>query len=267
MSKKIITIIIAFIFTMISMVMAFQWEDESGNIHHKGKHKFDKPIIEKDSKLGPWKDSPNIGSVDPKNYFCFEDDFLYDSTGQIADADVWLTTMGATIQDDAMGGQIWLGAISSSVDNMQVNGESFKLESGKPIWFETKFKLTDIDKDKWFVGFSVADTAIIASLVDGIGFGSLDNTGDIDLIIRKNSMGPTIDTGYNLTDATAVRLGFMWDGSNSKISTYINDVIYDYTVTGDYIPNDEALTPSVEVNIGAIANVIKLDYIKVIQER
>jgi len=278
MSKKIITIIIAFIFTMISMVMAFQWEDESGNVHHKGKHKFDKPVIEKDSKVGPWKDSPNMGSVDPKNYVLFMDDFTTQTVSLTANANTWLASKTGTIEDSGPGGQLKLmTGYSDETINMQVNGESFQIQKNKPIYFETRFSTSvATSSPDWFVGLMSTDTQYFDSATTIVGFmGGESSTQSIFGIVKSGGVEYSIDTGKDLVSATQTRLGFIIDNTvSTDITMYVDDSSVAQPCTGSictqFLSSSLPLYVSPAIAIQSkkqCTGYLDVDYIKVIQER
>lgn len=209
---------------------------------------------------------------------------------QTADAGEWLTSItqgGAgnatiTIEDDAAGG--WLKLLNDAADNdlinCQLNGEAFKLESGKPLVAEWRLKVTDVSETDWSVGLAIADVDIGGAVTDGFGFfggtaaGVLDSQENILAWSGKNSTNTfasnstnttKTDTGVDIADATAVTLQVAWDGQ-SKLRFYVDGALK-ATITSN-IPDDEALSPYFYVrNDGAVAQSISIDYVGVMQAR
>lgn len=233
------------------------------------------------SQLGTYRREP----APPVIFF---EDFLTGSLedghkiSSSADKGDWLAsiTQGAgtctiNVQDDAKGG--WLKILNGTADNdlanMQLNGESFKLDTS--LNFEAKIKVTDVSETDWFVGLALADTDVVGTLTgaganpgctDMIGFVCPDSTGDIDALTIKDSTVTITDTGENLADATAVTLRIEYDQPKAEARFYVNGVKVATHTTN--IPDDEALSPVFFVrNDGAVAQSLLIDYALVEQER
>ncbi len=283
MKKKSLIIAGIMVVFMVSISTAFYWNDvEKENIKHKGKHQFEgdvkltsgstltitDPLKEANSKEGPWIGSMNVGTVDPKNVYVFEDEFMSQSGNQTADDQVWLVTDGFSGQDDAPGGEVWLSAPGDSLANAQVNGESFQLTGGAPLQYEARLSITDADKASWFAGLAITDTSVLAAVTDAIGFRCPDDTGDIDFCVIQDGYIDCDDTTVNLADDTMIRLGFSADGAytDGTVIAYINGT--SFSISSTFLPHDEALTPTFELEItDTAADAMKLDYVKVQQAR
>lgn len=279
MKKTILLVLMTIVFMVTT---AFFWQKREENIKHTGKQqfradievvspaiaKFGTPVKEANSKEGPWIGSKNVGTVDPKNVFVFEDEFITQSSSSTANAETWLCKDGFTNQDDAPAGQAWLTAPSDSLVNAQVNGEAFQLTGGKALQYEARFSITDADKASWFAGLAITDTTILAGVTDAVGFRCPDDTGDIDFCVIMDSNTYCLDTTVNLADDTMVRLGFSSDGAytGQTITAYVNDT--SIAVSSTKAPHNEALTPSFEFEVtDSAADAMKQDYVKVQQER
>ena len=241
---------------------------------------FDKPIIVGETSEF-WQDCPNVALVDPSYaYVYFEDFIACGGVGSIVSETEnqapWLATLvdgGSAnaevlkIADDQPGGVFvcTTNPAANDLNNLQLNGEMFKLASGKNLWFETKIKIVDVDKTDWFIGLAITDTTILAGTTDSIGFRCPDHTGDIDYVCEKDSTETAADTGANLSDNTWVRLGFKFDGIN-RVTFFVDGV--PKAIVSTNIPDDEALTPSFEVRTSeASAHTMYVDYIKIVQFR
>jgi hypothetical protein len=265
-----------FIAVIVFVLIAFVWvipgtclTDRFERTYDKTQT-FNKPIKEKNSKVGVWRGSANIGTTDPKNVFMFEDEFIGQSSSGTANDSAWLCIDGFTVQDDAPGGEAWLTITAGSLVNAQVNGESFQCTDENKLYFETKVNITDADTASWFIGLAITDTSILAGVSDAIGFNCPDDTGDIDFCVIMDSTNvDCTDTGFDLEDGTAVRLAFSGDCSSTNVQSftaYINDNPVAHSATRS--PYNEALTPSYEFEItDSSTDVIEVDYIKIIQER
>ncbi len=225
--------------------------------------------------------------TDPESYIYIFDDFLdFDSTATTGNWVVTQATAGTAARIDGAGGILQLDCNSTTADQgiqAQRISETFKIEAGKDIWFQTRLYVTDtVDKVQLFAGLSVLDTTIFASgeisASDYLGF-LLDATkqagadaGKVDLEIKKT--GQTAELVSNvklLVDATYVLLGFhlYWgtDGTTCYMQAYVDGV-----PTGD--PETVTNYPATEMTVsfaclseGTNDPIALVDYVKVIAER
>jgi hypothetical protein len=157
--------------------------------------------------------------------------------------------------------------------SLQLNGEAFKPAVGKPLYFEAKIGIDDVDKDDVFIGLAISDTTPLASS-DSIGF-RVDHDGDLDCLITQNSTEYAADTGVNMADCataagTLTRVAFYWDGVSS-VYFYVNGVLTNtFTDNGTTIlvPDDQTLSPAMFINTTDTgADSLFVDYIEVCQAR
>jgi hypothetical protein len=208
---------------------------------------------------------------------------------EVADAGEWLVSVATTgeawaaVIADTPGVGGWLAATTVATQNhpinAQLNGSMFNLAAGKPLYFETRIMVSDVDKATWFVGLSIPTTDGLASGVgtvnDIIGFAGLAD-GTIDFISNDGGTDSietevgTIADGSLATIATkAKRLGFAWDGI-ATVTAYIDGVeVASFNTTDDNINQDAAMSPLFIVdNTGAAAaHTLWIDYIMVTQKR
>jgi hypothetical protein len=184
----------------------------------------------------------------------------------------------ANVAEDAPGGILTLTTNDKTSDSneLQLNGESFKLAVGKQLYFECSLAIDDVDKADWFVGLAITDTTVLTACTDLVGFGC-DHDGNIDAEVRQDSTASRTDTTSDLTDGTLatfatkkVKLGFHWDGVDT-VKFYVDGVLK-VTKTDNgatvLIPDDEALTPTIclKTTAGQVVNGW-VDYVYVAQER
>ena len=195
---------------------------------------------------------------------------------ETANASAWLLTVidGGTdngesivISDDEPGGV--LAITTNDADNdaceLQLNGEAFKVQSGKDLIFEARFKLNDVDTADWFLGLATTDTTVLAGTTESLGFRCPDGTGDIDYVCEDNSTETTGDTGIDLADDTfvTVRLEVR---SNERVKFFVNGALVGTSTTN--IPDGDAVTPTMCVrNASGAASTLEVDYFFVAQER
>ena len=202
-----------------------------------------------------------------------------DNTGKFsetANLGQWLVTLvdggsdnGEVIAcaDDAAGGYLTMTTNAADDDSieMQMNGEAWKLATGKTLVFEVRRKGADVSEFDWFVGLSITDTTVMTAASDRIGFECPDSTGDIDAISEKDGSQTTTDSAQDLADDTFVTLRFEAEGTG-KVRYYVDGSLVATHTTN--IPENEALTPTICVrNDGAAANTMNLDYIFVARDR
>jgi len=179
------------------------------------------------------------------------------------------------VADDAHGGILTITTNNKAVDaeQLQLNGESFTLTSGKQLYMETSFAVEDVDKADIFIGLSITDTTVMAGVTDRIGVQMLHD-GNIKALVEKDSTETLTDTTVNITDATlatfattSVKVGMLYDGDEDEVRVFVNDV-YKITLAAANIPDDEALTPTIAILATSTeAPSLWVDYFNVDMER
>jgi len=205
---------------------------------------------------------------------------------ETADKGDWLLTLvdGDTdggdvckVTDDAPGGVLTITTNNKASDSMslQLNGESFKLAVGKPLFFEALLGLDDVDKADFFIGLCLTDTTPLDNN-DRVGF-MVDHDGNIDFISEQDGTETDQDTTADIADATVAtaattfkRLAFYWDGVNT-LTPYVNGVAYAVITdngTTILVCDDEALTPTIHLATSAAQVVTAfIDYIRIVATR
>jgi len=164
----------------------------------------------------------------------------------------------------------------------QLNGESFKLATGKKLWFECKFAVEDISETEVFIGLADAGTDLYAAGAgdnDHVGF-MLDGDGDLDFSIFEGGTNQSkSDTAVNFVDGSIATLettdvvhtcAFYWNGAG-VITVYVDGTLTN-TLTDNgaaiAIPDGMCLSPGFQVETqGNTAETIWIDYIYIVQER
>jgi len=144
-------------------------------------------------------------------------------------------------------------------------GEGFLFETGKKLWFESLFQVSDATQSDFVMGLQITDTTPIA-VSDGVFFRKDDGDANIDFVVVKDSTATTALAVTTAVDATDIKLGFYFDGVD-KISIFVNGVVVGSSVTTN-LPDDEELTVSYGIQNGvAVAKTMTLDYILASKER
>ena len=237
---------------------------------------------------------PPVGSPDksltmPVIYF---DDFVTggfeaasaNTFSAAADTADWLVTrVGASdgtiaMVDGGTNGAVAVTTGSTDDDSMdaQINGEAFKIASGKSLVWEMRFKIEDVTLTDWFVGMAATDTTIIDATPAYIGLGNTDNAASVRAVNGKNvsaavagssapSNGTLTDTGSDLVADTYVVVRFEVEGT-SKVRFYVDGSLKATHTTN--LPDDVGLTPTFAIQAASgAAEKITIDYILAMQDR
>ena len=221
-----------------------------------------------------------MGQLDPTKFHTYFEDF---DTFTVADWTITTIELGAgdatEALTDADGGVLLItnDAADNDSDFFQKVGESFKLESGKQLWFKSRFKVSDATESDWVMGLQITDTTPLAAagdgVTDGIFFQKDDGDTNVDFYVQKDATAGQLTSTAVTTAAasdTYMTLGFYFDGAryvelfkdNAKVAT----VDLTTTLTA-YMPDTE-LTVSFGIQNGeAVAKTMSVDYIFVAKER
>ncbi len=227
--------------------------------------------------VGVWASCPILAiQADPYLGHIFEDHFdMFGATG-----DRWTVVEdagagGTDAVQDAAGG--WYKHYCDGDDNDEAylasEGESFKLATGKPCWFEARIKLTEANTDdaNWVVGLMEGGGAANTMQDNGAGpladydgccFFKVDGTMAIQFETSIATAQVTTASVATFVSGTAYRLGFYWDGVET-VTPYLDGVAktaHTMAATG------------LEANVcfgvkagGANEEAIEIDYIKCVQ--
>jgi len=209
----------------------------------------------------------------------FEDDFdkwLPASATSSATGSGWILTIidtdidtGATQAiEDAAGGILALTVDDNALDsvNLQVNGETFKLAAGKPLYFESKFAVdcAAIANPTVVVGLCIKDTTLAGSMTDGVYFIKDNGDANLDIVTELASSETKADTGVDLVDNTFVTVAFYYDGAGN-VTFYVDGT--EIATHSTNIPTGELTVSFAQLNGEAAANVLRIDYVKAVQVR
>jgi hypothetical protein len=207
----------------------------------------------------------------PTVYHQYFNDF---DTYVAGDWTITATGAGTTALTNVDGGAILLTNAAADNDARfhQKVGESFLATSGKKMFFETRFTVSDATQIDWVVGLQVTDTTPL-DVTDGMYFMKDDGDTQIDFYCSKDATtGRLTTTNWATASAAAtyMKLGFYFDGV--RYITLWKDGVETYTVDltttlTTYLP-DTTLTISFGVQNGeAVAKTMTMDYILAVMER
>lgn len=214
-----------------------------------------------------WFSGMRIGPGSNPDMFVYFNDF--GNTADYAAADWTVTETGIATQaiasDEKYGALLITNAAADNdLSTQQLNEETFALDAGKKLWYETRVKINDVDQVDNFFGLCITDTTPLDA-TDRVGFQLTDESASLDFLCEKNSVETKEDTEVDAVDATYVKLGFYWDGSN-KVEYYVDRQKRGTISTN--IPNDENLAITIHHQNGeAAAQTCTVDYIFVAVER
>ena len=205
-----------------------------------------------------------LGQLAGPQFHTYFEDFDYYAA---ADWTVTETQAGATqALTDGDGGLLLL--TNTAADNdlvaLQKVGESYRFASGKKLFFEARFKVSNATQSDVVMGLQITDATPL-DVSDGVFFLKSDDSTTINLLVEKNNTATTTSVG-TLADDTYIRLGFYYDG-NSSIQAFVNGTYVATSATTNLV-DDEDLTISFAIQNGnAVARTMTVDYIYVAKER
>ncbi len=198
-------------------------------------------------------------------YHTYFEDFDYYTA---ADWTVTETDAGATqALADGDGGLLLITNTAADNDlvSLQKKGESFRFASGKPLFFEARFKVSDATQSDVVIGLQITDTTPL-DVTDGVFFIKADGAATVNFLVEKNNTATTASAVATMADDTYIRLGFYYDGV-SAVQYFVNGSIAGSSVTTN-LPDDEDMTITIAIQNGeAAAKTMTVDYVYVAKER
>lgn len=206
-----------------------------------------------------------LGQPAATNFHTYFEDFDYYTAG---DWTVTETDAGATqALADGDGGLLLITNTAADNDlvSLQKKGESFRFESGKALFFEARFKVSDATQSDVVIGLQITDTTPL-DVTDGVFFIKADGAATVDFRVEKNNTATTASAMATMANDTYIRLGFYYDGS-SAVQYFVNGTYTGSSVTTN-LPDDEDMTVTIAIQNGeAVAKTMTVDYIYVAKER
>jgi hypothetical protein len=198
-------------------------------------------------------------------FHTYFEDFDYYTAG---DWTVTETDAGATqALTDGDGGLLLITNTAADNDlvSLQKKGESFRFDSGKALFFEARFKVSDATQSDVVIGLQITDTTPL-DVTDGVFFIKADGAATVDFRVEKNNTATTASAMATMANDTYIRLGFYYDGS-SAVQYFVNGTYTGSSVTTN-LPDDEDMTVTIAIQNGeAAAKTMTVDYVYVAKER
>jgi hypothetical protein len=206
-----------------------------------------------------------LGQPAATNFHTYFEDFDYYTAG---DWTVTETDAGATqALTDGDGGLLLITNTAADNDlvSLQKKGESFRFASGKALFFEARFKVSDATQSDVVIGLQITDTTPL-DVSDGVFFIKADGAATVNFLVEKNNTATTASSIATMADDTYIRLGFYYDGS-SAVQYFVNGTYTGSSVTTN-LPDDEDMTITIAIQNGeAVAKTMTVDYVYVAKER
>jgi hypothetical protein len=201
----------------------------------------------------------------PTKFHTYYEDFDYYVA---ANWTVTETQAGATqALTDGDGGLLLITNTAADDDlvSLQKVGESYRFASGKELFFEARFKVSDATQSDVVVGLQITDTTPL-DVSDGVFFIKADGSTSVSLLVEKNGTATTTSSVATMANDTFISLGFYYDGASS-IQYSVNGVVTGTSVTTNLV-DDEDLTVTIALQNGeAVAKTMTVDYVFVAKER
>ena len=213
------------------------------------------------------EDSPfaDLAMPAPTKFHTYFEDFDYYVAGNWT---VTETQAGATqALTDGDGGLLLITNTAADDDlvALQKVGESYRFASGKELFFEARFKVSDATQSDVVIGLQITDATPL-DVSDGVFFIKADGSTSVSLLVEKNGTATTTSSVATMANDTFISLGFYYDGASS-IQYSVNGVVVGTSVTTN-LPDDEDMTVTIALQNGeAVAKTMTVDYVFVAKER
>lgn len=171
----------------------------------------------------------------------------YDATATTGDWTLTQSVTGTAAMSTTQTATLLIDA-GATTDNQGVNLQNLKAgfvpAANKSLWYEAYVTLTattpPVTRAQLFVGMAASDTTIIAAGAqttnNRIGWQILDGGLLVTTFTCDKAGTATTKTGPTLVSATAIRLGFFYDGVADTVQQFVNGVASQTAVATANIP-------------------------------
>lgn len=197
-----------------------------------------------------------------------------DTTAVPTDLTVTAVNTSTVTQSVTAGNTLVLTTDSAEYDgvNVQLKGEQFKLETGKPLYFGAAIIVPDATEVDLLVGLCETKTDLLktstahgvtATNVEGVFFLKTDGAKTIEMKVYKDGTQTFTGAIGDITKDAEHIYELYWDGS--KLEFWYDGTLYSYIASS--LPNGD-LTPSLEFRAGsAVARIATVQWMRCIQVR
>lgn len=188
------------------------------------------------------------------------------------DSNTWTlseTGSGTDLSGDEMGGTLVVTNAAADNDCQwfqlgKTNGECFKFQTGKALWFDARFKVDNVLADT-MIGLYVTDTTPEGGVDSGVYFRRLTTATALNLVIENATTETVVTTGIVMANDTYVNVGFYWDGAK-LFYTQNRQIIGEATTLTNLTTTELRLSFGVQ-NGTAAARSMTVDWIGAFQQR
>ena len=240
-----------------------------------------------------WANAPSRITCEPFVFYEMFDDFMNPATSAVSDVQAWTPVndggTGTPVFQDAAGGI--LNVVTAAADNdysaYSSFAEMFKFASGKKLWFEARFKLSEAttNESAWWFGLTdtlttggfQADASGPLASYDGALIWKDEATMAIDFETSNAGTQATTTAMATFVSNTWTRVGFYFDGTatTSVITPYYEVTGVDGTALTAGTPQNITLSGLEEMHVvfgvkagpTAAAETLQIDYIRCVQLR
>lgn len=214
----------------------------------------------------------------PTDFHVWQDDFdLYLATSWV----ITETGSGTRAIAQAKGGVLVMtnAAADNDVNSLQLRdvasgqvAEHWKFVLNKAMYFGCRFKVSDATQSDLVIGLHITATTPVASApTDGIWFRKDDGDRLLDLVGTKNSTSSVASgvdgaSGYLVSD-TYTTIEFYYDGVVASINAFQDGVQFGSIPLTNVVDDEEIAVSFAHQNGEAVAKLISVDWIRVVQER
>ena len=212
----------------------------------------------------------------PHEYFGYFNDFVNQNDYLATDWTVTETGVATQILSTAaLGGTLVVtnAAADNDASYQQNDIEAWKFVAGKKLSFMARFKVLEVLQCDFVIGLQITDTTPLA-VSDGVFFRCDDGDALLDAVICKDATETALAGVHTMVADTYVEVELYYDGriTNAGAATGGFEVIVNGVNVGTLVltnaPDDEELCISFGIMNGeAVANIMTLDYISVVQQR
>lgn len=206
--------------------------------------------------------------LDPTKVFTYFDDY---ATFTATDWTITEVEAGTGSASEAItagnGGLLALTNDDADNDSISIQGAAvLRIESGKKMWFESKFKISDATQADLFLGLANIDTTPFAGVTDGIYIRKADGVATFDCVTEKDNVKTNNEDVGTLVDGTFTTVTIKYDGK-STVEFFQDGVKIAEQATTNLVDDADIAVTAQIINGEAAAKALTLDYTLLAQER
>lgn len=234
-----------------------------------------------------WLDAPAGGEMDPARYYVFFDDFLNPASATASAYHTYTSAgdggTGTNAFQDAAGGVFNLVTAAADNDYHELTSvaENWLFASGKKLWFEARFRLSEAttNESTWWFGFSDTLTTgafqanaagPLASYDGALIYKTPETALTVNFEVSNAGTQSTLSEFATSISNTWHRAGFYHDGTGFLTPYFYNGTSWTTGTTQSLSLSgleEMHLVAGVKAGPTAAAETLQIDYWKVVAER